>query len=153
MTALNCKEVRELLPLGLAGYQAAGVAQHLATCPECRAEAEVIARLRQTAPAVPAGLETRVLGAVRARTVRRTWRSPRQLALAATLAAAVIGGTLLMRVIDQGNSPPAAADSAGPGGQPSVPLPVLEDPALYGGSVLSNLTEAELESLLTRIES
>jgi hypothetical protein len=153
MTALTCEQVRELLPLGLAGYRAAGVTQHLATCPKCRADGELIARLRRATPAAPAGLDARVLGAIRARPVRRPWPNPRQLALAATLAAAVIGGTLLVRVLDQGSSPPAAAGSAGSGGQPLVPLPVLEDPALNGGSVLSNLTEAELESLLTRIES
>lgn len=151
MKALTCEEVRELLPAP--GGEAGEVTHHLAGCAECRAEAALLASLRASAPAVPAALEQRVLGAVRARPLRRAWAGTRQLALAATLAAAVIGGGLVMRALDQGRDRPVSAGSS-PTGEPNGgTLPVLEDPAVYGGSALSSLTEAELESLLNRMGS
>jgi predicted anti-sigma-YlaC factor YlaD len=154
MTALSCEQVRDLLPDWATGREVALVAEHLASCPHCRAEASTVAALRNASPEAPAGLEAMVIRAIRARPARRAWRNTRQLALAATLVGAVIGGSLLIEVLGNQDRelPPAASAGAGTASAGSL-LPVLEDPALYSGSVLSNLTEAELESLLARMES
>ncbi|NJD09076.1 MAG: hypothetical protein FIB01_01080 [Gemmatimonadetes bacterium] len=151
MRTLTCEQVRELLPEHLAESPDSSVAQHLATCFECRAEAKLLAAVQGAVPRVPAGLEAKVLQRVRLRPGPRAWLGTRQLALAATLAAAVIGGSVLLRSLGPGQHRPTDPPSA-PATRAGA-LPVLEDPAVYGGSVLSNLTDTELESLLTRMES
>jgi hypothetical protein len=153
MTALGCEQVRDQLPDYVSGGKLAGVGEHLASCSDCRAEAGLLAALRNASPQAPPGLEARVLHATRARTVPRAWGSARQLAVAATLVGAVIGGSLLLQTVGSGDPRPTATGNGSAGESPEALLPVLEDPVLNGSSVLSNLTDAELESLLARMES
>jgi len=153
MTVLTCERVQDLLPDVADGSLDAALERHLAGCPECRAEAALLRRLRAATPPVPMPLESRVLRAVRIRPLRRTWAGPRPLAIAATLSAALIGGVLIVERLANGPDSPAF-----PGPQPDDPttgafLPVLEDPAVSGASVLPHLTEDELESLLSSMES
>jgi hypothetical protein len=154
MNTHACEQVRENLPEWVAGGVQPVVDEHLAACPDCRAEAELLRAIRNAAPAAPAGLEARVLAAARARPLPRAWRSTRQLAVAATMVGAVIGGSLLLQVIGSAHD---GAREGGSGTSASVaadaPLPVLDDPVVNGGSLLSSLTEAELEALLARMES
>jgi hypothetical protein len=148
MTVPGCEQVRDQLPDWVAGRQSPGVGAHLVDCLACRAEVELLVSLRSASPPLPAGLEARVLEATRARLPLRVWGNTRQLALAAALVGAIIGGSLLIEALGQrGTRQGAPAEAA------STMLPVLEDPALFGGSVISNLTEAELESLLARMGS
>jgi len=154
MTTLSCAQVRDMLPEWAAGNQPSGVALHLSACPDCRAEAELLSALRAVTPAAPPALEARVLRATRIRPAPRAWANARQLAFAATLVGAVIGGSLLVDVLTRQDDGLPSSETATAGSEVArILLPVLEDPALTGGSVLSNLTETELESLLARMES
>jgi len=155
MKPLSCEQVRDLLPdwdsRTPSGDSRTAMAAHLEGCANCRAEAALLAGLRRSLPAVPATLEWRVLNATRRPPARR-WLTVRQLAVAATLAVAVLGGSLLIEVAARraGDGP---APAITPGISAGVLLPGLEDPILVGRSVLPSLTEAELESLLARMES
>lgn len=151
MTRITCERARDLIPDEPAGLSGAGSRQaleeHLAECAECRAEADVVRAVRRAVVPVPANLESRVLASAHGRATAR-WGTTGQLAMAATLAAAVLGGTLLFRGLEERSEPAAEAS---PGEAATVPL--LEDPLLRGGSVLGQLTEAELQILLERLES
>jgi hypothetical protein len=152
MNVASCEQVRELLPELIAERLAPalrrGVEGHLAGCAECRAEHAILALVAEARPVPPAGLEARVLAAQRvAPRVRPPWGSPGQLAMAATLAAAVIGGALLLDggLLRQRTSAPTDSGVA-------VLLPEVVDPLLQG-SLLPELTEAELEALLAEMDS
>ena len=79
MSTFDCGEARERLPelaSGRLGAEAAvEVEAHLETCGECRAEFELVRLLHGSTPVAPAGLDARVVAALRARrtTVRRPW--------------------------------------------------------------------------------
>lgn len=153
MNVASCEQVRELLPELIAGRLApalrGGVERHLAECAQCRVERAILALVAEARPAPPAGLEARVLAAQRVvPRARPRWGSPGQLAMAATLAAAVIGGALL---IDGGGLRRPTGVSAGDSGV-AVLLPQVVDPLLQG-SLLPELTEAELEALLAEMDS
>lgn len=155
MTSLSCDRVHDLLPEYAAGALDAVrrglVDEHLAFCAACRAESELVAQVRASSLAVPAALEGRVVAAVRGRPAARRWGTPGQLAAAATLAAAVIGGALYFE--GGRNGPIASSGTSAPGASESSVLPGVERPPLVGGSVLGDLTEAELQVLLDRMES
>lgn len=150
MKDLTCARVRDLLPELMAGILDAAhrdtLNAHLQRCSECAAEARLVAAMAAASVPVPSGLEARVLAAVHTRPVVRPWAAPGRLALAATVAAAVIGGSLLFE-----------SNREGPQPNPAVPplaeeaIPTLRDPLLGGGSVLAELTEAELEALLEQM--
>jgi predicted anti-sigma-YlaC factor YlaD len=153
MNVASCEQVRELLPELIAERVApalrGGVERHLAGCAECRAEHAILALVAEARPVPPVGLEARVLAAQRvAPRVRPRWGSSGQLAMAATLAAAVIGGALL---IDGGVLRQRTGAPAGDSGV-AVLLPEMVDPLLQG-SLLPELTEAELEALLAEMDS
>lgn len=155
MTSLSCDRVQDLLPEYVAGaldpVRRDQIGEHLAICAECRAENEIVARVRASSVSVPPALEGRVMAAVRRRPGSRRWATPGRLAAAATLAAAVIGGALYF---DAGRSGPlASSDPALPVVGESSVLPGVDRPPLVGGSVLGDLTDAELQVLLDRMES
>lgn len=155
MMILTCDRVQDLLPElargGLDGTERAALEAHLEDCAECRAEYDVVRAVSASVPAVPGALAARVLSATRARPRARRWGSPGQLAAAATLAAAVIGGALLF---DGGGAPrPAPQSESEPAAAAEVAVPMLDDPVLRGGSLLGDLTEAELQALLEKMES
>src|SRR5690606_32290905 len=97
MNPYDCEAIRDLLPSLTRGemlpHEETLAELHLETCAPCREEAAIVRLLQSTLAPVPDGLETRVLAAVR----RRSWLRgrPARLAMAATLAAAVIGGSLV----------------------------------------------------------
>lgn len=163
MTIHDCEAVRDLLPLRASGrlddVRARAVGDHLDGCGDCRAELAVLRAVAATTPVAPAGLEARVLTGlavpqtpVRTRLAsgRRRWvgLAPAPLAAAATFAAALLGGVLLYDRLDV---PPAAppvvevdatlAWAAGAG-----------DPLVQGATTLAELTDEELEQLLTEME-
>jgi predicted anti-sigma-YlaC factor YlaD len=148
MNHYDCDAIRDLLPALVRGellpYDTASAEQHLDGCATCRAEAGIVRLLQESLAPVPAGLEARVIGAVRRRSSRR-W-TPVRLAMAATLAAAVLGGSV---VFDRMTS----RDTAEVGSDPYVlSWAAAEDPLLHGGSELQQLSEEELEVLLIELD-
>ena len=79
MSQTECGTVREFLPdyaAGRLGAEQLGVVEaHVPSCPECRAEVELIRMLLDAPPAVPDRLADEVVSAVRTsrRPVRRPW--------------------------------------------------------------------------------
>jgi predicted anti-sigma-YlaC factor YlaD len=144
MNSFDCEAIRDLLPSltrgELLSHEATLAQLHLDSCAACRAEAEIVRVLQTTLTPVPAELEARVLTAVRRRGLLRG--RPARLALAATLAAAVIGGSLIY-------------DRAGVTSDldvEAVSWAAAQDPLLHGGSQLSELSMEELEMLLAELD-
>ena len=80
MSETGCERAREAIPDFVAGRLPAEVRAaievHLGTCAECREEAELVALLTASRPAVPPGLARRIEAAVRvvpSGAVRRPW--------------------------------------------------------------------------------
>ena len=152
MTNLHCEYVREVYPDVLHGSAdastATAVRAHIAGCAECRAEAELTEQLRRAAVEVPAGLHERVVAGLS--TPARGRRFPvRHLAFAATLAAALIGGSLLL---DSMRSPGSRAATQPPGAG-GLGVITVEAAMVTGTGSLQDLTVEELEQLLGEIES
>jgi anti-sigma factor RsiW len=170
MNGYDCDSVRDLLPQhasgGLGTLDADRVRTHLAFCTECRAEAELVELIQSTLDPLPDGFEARVLAAVhqnairpvgapspatpRTRTVRQ-WPVP--FALAATIAAAVVGGVVVLERAGArltGND--TAFDSDAPG-MSILSWAAADDAMLHGGTVLQELTVEELEQLLEELDS
>lgn len=145
MNNLNCEYVREVYPDVLNETADAAtvtaVRAHIARCADCREEAAMLEQLYRLRVPVPAGLPERVVSQIKTNAKPRSWHG-RNLALAATVAAAVIGGAILL---DPGRS--ADPSSAGLG------FVTVEDAMVSGTSSLRDLTVEELEVLLGEIES
>ena len=152
MNEFNCEYVREVYPDVLHGQAeaatVAAVRAHLDACAECREEAELIELLLSVRQQVPAGLHDRVVTTLQ--TAPRRSRFPRKyMALAATLAAALIGGSLLLDTT-QPTDPRAGAESPKNGGLGVI---TVEAAMVTGTGSLQDLTVEELEQLLGEIES
>ena len=154
MREITCDWVRDRLPdrldSRLDDIAEVAVTGHLATCDECRAEALVLALLR-TPVAVPAGLETRVLRAVRSQraVTPLRFRSTRHLAMAATVAFALITASLLARQESERPEDGLPTDTPETAG---LVWSAYEDPLLPGGAGLHALSVAELELVLQEME-
>jgi hypothetical protein len=146
MTNLNCEYVREVYPDVLNNtadtLTAAAVRAHLAGCGECREEAELLDLIHSDRVDVPAGLHERVMSGVQVDHLRRR-PYVRHLALAATVAAAVIGGSILFESAEP--EPVRSVDGLG--------FVTVEAAMVSGASSLQDLTVEELEQLLGEIES
>ena len=146
MNHLNCEYIRDVYPDVLHGKvdaaTAADVRAHLAGCADCREEAALIEHVHAVSITAPIGLEQRILAHVSTRATSRTSRL-RHLAFAATVAAAVIGGALLL---DRGERPVQAASQG-------LGFVTVEDAMVSGTSSLQDLTIEELEQLLGELES
>lgn len=152
MSNLNCEYVRDVYPDVLNGQADAALVQsvraHIAACAECRAEIAVIEAINAHGLLVPAGLEERVLNA--ARQPQPRWRIGRSdLAMAATLAAALIGGSIIMETRIPESSPPTAAKPAAHG----IGTVSVEAAMLSGKTSLEDLSVEQLETLLGELES
>ena len=144
MNRYDCGAIRDLLAPLVRGemlpHEAASAQLHLDECAECRAEGEIVRLLQESLASVPDGLETRVLTAVRRRNLM--WGRPARLALAATLAAAVIGGPLMF---DRSRGDSVSDLDA-------VSWAAARDPLLHGHSELPELSVEELEVLLEELD-
>jgi hypothetical protein len=156
MMNLNCEYVRDVYPDVVNGTAAKSLEQevraHLADCDECRAEAALVDALRAQHIAVPAGLHERVARAV-AEPPRRGWRlRPSDVAMAATLAAALLGGGLYMQSQNHAEAPAKATAvlRAPAHGLGSVGV---EDAMMSGKSSLDDLSIEQLEKLLGEVQS
>lgn len=155
MMIYDCETTRDLLPLlplrRLDAAAAAAVDVHVARCDECAAELRLVITLQQTLASVPPGLEARVIGAVRRVTPSRRW-NPGRLAMAATLAAALIGGSVVFErtgYLQNDAAPMISLET----GTSSVSWDAEHHPLLHGGSTLQELSVEELELILAELES
>ncbi|HEU4648491.1 MAG TPA: zf-HC2 domain-containing protein [Gemmatimonadales bacterium] len=159
MILLDCDRVRDLLPDYAAGRlepaTVAAVEAHLRSCDECRGESAIIGLLARHPAPLPGGLEARVLAATAPR--RRVPYVPASALLAASVAAALLGGvTILRHTRGPEAAPPAAgAAAAGVDGRGlMMRLPGSADDGLAAGSAsLDDLSEDELQSLLKELNS
>jgi predicted anti-sigma-YlaC factor YlaD len=148
MNQHTCAHTKDLIPGYLAERlsqaEAESVRSHIDTCEDCRAEADLIGRLRLTTPRPPVGLSASVSkglrGAPAPGTSRRWW-----LAAAATVVFAVGMGLIRERV---------------PGGPLSEALGVMvaeqvddefwpgDETLVAGGLVWDDLSDEEMTALL-----
>jgi predicted anti-sigma-YlaC factor YlaD len=144
MNPYDCEAIRDLLPALVRGqmlpHEETLAQLHLDACAQCSAEADIVRMLRTTLAPVPAGLEARLIAAVRRRSFLRG--RPARLALAATLAAAVIGGALMYDRTGVGMDLDIEA----------VSWAAAQDPLLHGGSELHELSVEQLELLLEELD-
>jgi predicted anti-sigma-YlaC factor YlaD len=153
MTNLNCEYVREVYPDVLNGSANAdtssAVRTHLASCADCRAHAALLTQLHAALVDVPAGLHERVLAGVKA--VPRARRlGTNHYVLAATLAAALIGGSLFLNRTRTAETPTAVAAQREATGLGVI---TVEAAMMTGTGSLQDLTVEELEQLLGEIDS
>jgi anti-sigma factor RsiW len=156
MNHYDCDTIRDLIPALVRGellpHETASAEHHLQTCAECREERALVTLMQNVLVPVPAGLEARVVMAVRSRphVAPRQW-VPARLAMAATLAAALLGGTVVFNrmYLDQ----PAAESVAASDEADDLSWAAAELPMLHGGADLEELTVEELERLLAELES
>jgi predicted anti-sigma-YlaC factor YlaD len=145
MTIWTCDVVRDAYPDALNGRLDAMrvdmIRAHVASCDECRSEIEVLDAIHAQSLPVPAGLEERVL--VAALQPRRPhWQSRGILSLAATVALALIGGSILVQTT---NTEKRATRPVG--------FVSVENAMLTGKASLDDYSVAELEQLLEEIDS
>jgi anti-sigma factor RsiW len=144
MNRYDCETIRDQLPALVRGemlpHEAARVEQHLDECDACRAEEKIVRLLHATLAPVPVGLEARVIAAVRRRAGRRI---PERLALAATVAAAVLGTSFFVQRMQESRATPDLN---------AVSWAAAEDPLLHGRSELHQLSVEELELLLAELD-
>lgn len=152
---LNCEYVRDTYPDVLHGAVDDALAQriraHVAECAECRVEVALIDAIHAERLVVPPGLEQRTAHAATAR--RPRWRvSASTVAMAATLAAALIGGSLIMN--SQNDQPAAVPAAAGRAPNAAGIGAVGVDAAMMSGkSSLDDLSVEQLEKLLGEMQS
>jgi anti-sigma factor RsiW len=159
MTGYDCNTVRDLIPAHvrneLLPHEAAAAASHLAGCNSCAEEAAVVKLVYAAQPLVPAGLEARVLLAVRRPAPRQPW-APGRLAVAATVAAALLGGGLVLEragLLRSWLDPSSAVVTLDATEASTFSWAAAEDPLLHGSSALQQLSVEELELLLAELES
>ncbi len=180
---MTCDRIQDLLPDLAAGTVAEGTATllraHLRDCNECAAEWALIEALRDEAVAAPPELAARISATLATRTVAAVpakrpgqW-GPRHLAVAATVAVAMIGGAIAsdqfrntvkpavtVSSIDSASAavvrpdtqnrtaPNATSSSPAAAGYAPIVEPVL---GTGSGSVVAELTEAQLVALLAEM--
>ena len=154
MKPVNCEHVQDRLPdlVGrrLNALEAASVQAHLQTCGDCRAELNVVSAVASARLNVPASLESRIGQAVRGRAPARA-RWP--LALAASIAVAVIGGSaILAPLLNESDTPESAVpvELAEPS---SAGWFSVDDAFISGASSLGDLTDEELKQLLVELDT
>ena len=152
MRRYDCDAVRDLLPALVRGelrpQERADAEAHVQACADCREELGVVRLVQSALAPLPASLEARVLLAVRAAPLaQRRAVSGKRLALAAAIAAAVIGGSAVFIALTQRTGGPLVRDAS------QFSWAAAEDPMLHGQSQLQELTEEELEIVLAELDS
>jgi hypothetical protein len=150
----DCATTRDVLPAFvhrlLAPEEHVRTELHLDACADCREEEAVLRLLALPAEPAPAALHARVLGAIR---MRRPRYAPARLAMAATVAAAILGGAVVIERLLPGRPGPqplatlAQEEHAAP-----VSWAVELDPLLFGGPAFEQLSVEELEFILTELD-
>lgn len=160
-------EMRDLLPDlargALAGPELAAVEQHLASCAACRDELALVRSAQAALSATPPVDVSRIAAAVaQARVVRR--HSTRRVWLAAASVVAILGAALLATTVVRGpvapHLPPVVVEGPtratptprGPTDPVRSTTPQVPGPELVVGGGLSDLADADLESLLRIVD-
>jgi anti-sigma factor RsiW len=155
MNQLDCVYVRDIYPDVLNGGADDALAQrvhaHVAQCADCRAEIALVNAIHAETLVVPAGLEARVTRVLRQPPVR-WWVSPGAIGLAATLGAALIGGSIFMRAQLNAPTPTPAASVRAPAAH-GLGAVGVDDAMLSGKSSLDDLSVEQLEQLLGEVQS
>ena len=154
MSHLSCEYVRDVYPDVMNGIADAALIQsvraHIAECDDCRADVALLEALHAHQPSVPGSLHERVATAVAQRRGRQRF-SRSNMAMAATLAAALIGGSVILQTQQRAAGRPETTRQA------EAPLGVgfvgVEDAVLSGQGSLDDLSVEQLEKLLEEIES
>ena len=153
MNELNCEYVRDVYPDALNGQAdaalSAAVRAHVAQCADCREEAEAVAAIFAGSLLAPAHLHERVMNQYSAGESPRVGRM-RYAALAATVAAALIGGSIWWN--QTGNTDTQAVVVNEPAA-PDLGAVTVEAALVSGKQSLQDLSIEELEQLLGEIES
>jgi hypothetical protein len=152
MKPLTCETVRDLVPdlpgRRLDHFEDAAVRAHLRGCADCQVEYELVSAIAAARLTVPAGLSERVVqGALN----RRAGSWTGVTALAASITVAVLGGSLLLQQMlprTETLRPPVVEVSEVGAGWLGV-----EDAFVSGAASLRDLSEAELEKLLSELGS
>ena len=143
MNRFDCEAIRDQLASLTRGemlpHEATLAELHLDGCAECRAQADIVRLLQGSLAPVPEGLESRVITALRRRRVLRS--APARLAMAATVAAAVLGGVMVQQRLARDTVDVEAVSWA-----------AVRDPMLHGDSELHQLSVEELEMLLEELD-
>lgn len=150
---LDCAWVSDRLPLRgagvMSGEEEARLEWHLATCAECRAQAEFVARLQQARSEPPAFLVQSVLARHAQRHQRRrrpAWSFAGMSLSAAAVAVAALGVGVLWH---RSSSPDVGWDLAL---DPDSPSLYGEEWLVAGGPMLEALSDDDLRALLTEME-
>ncbi|MEX2281468.1 MAG: zf-HC2 domain-containing protein [Gemmatimonadota bacterium] len=153
MKSLNCDHVRDVLPDLLSGrlssVEGAAVRTHVQNCVECQVELDLATAVAAARLSIPAGLHARVVNATR---TRRTAAWSGRMTLAAGIAVAVVGGSVLLA---QFRTVPDVVDPI----DVSVTEPIqhgagwwsVEDAFVSGTASLRDLSEDELKKLLVEL--
>jgi anti-sigma factor RsiW len=154
MNEVNCEYVRDVYPDVLNGQADAALATavraHLARCAECREETEAVDAIFAGSLVAPAGLHERVMKEFATQPGHRRSSGLRYITIAATVAAALIGGSLLWnRTADNAGQPVVINESR----EPDLGVVTVEAALVSGTESLQDLTVEELEQLLGEIES
>jgi predicted anti-sigma-YlaC factor YlaD len=153
MTPSNCEYVRDVLPELVAGtlssVDEAALRSHLQSCADCQAELELVTAVSRARLTVPDGLHARVVSASRN---RRTPAWSGRMTVAASIAIAVIGGSVLLMQRDAvpDVAVPKAVQSEPPAESGAGWLSV-EDAFVSGTASLRDLSEDELKTLLSEL--
>ena len=155
MTTTNCENVRDIYPDILHGAvdaaTSARVRAHIASCDECAAECALLDALYAQPVVVPSGLEARVSQAVKRVKPMRWYIGRGQLAMAATLAFALIGGSAILQMQQREEVQSPAPTTVAPA--PHIGAVGVEDAMLSGKSSLDDLSVEQLKKLLGEIQS
>ena len=155
---MNCETIRDMLPdlaSGTLDHATSSLLHaHIAGCAGCAAEWRIVQSVHGGAMAVPADLVAGIAAAVARRAgTTGTRRHVRHYAMAAAIAFTLFGGLLAVQQLgdraSMGNrADPIAAPAVG-----SAAFPVTTDPLVGNQSAVSELTEEQLEALLTEMDS
>lgn len=151
MNETDCERAREAIPDFVAGHLVAGVRAeiqaHLDTCADCREEADLVALLVASRPAVPPGLSRRIEAAVRVAPtaeVQRPWWG----LVAAAVAALALGIGVASHQDRTGSDLPAyVADTE------TETLWLSDDGLIAGAPALDALSDDALVQLLDEMGS
>lgn len=159
---MSCGEIQDLLPDRAAGRleptRVEAIDGHLADCPDCSAVFEAVRGLAATRPTVPAGLEARILAAVRnagadevvLAPTRRRWRFTPVWGLAAAAVLALAIGLPVVSNSDSGEDPEVGVLALAEEGVAGVWLD--DDLMIAGAPAVSELSDEALATLLEELE-
>jgi anti-sigma factor RsiW len=172
MSAEDCDRIREVLPewiLGTLGPESGSdVTRHLATCPDCSREEEVLRRLLSVRPSPPEGLAARIQARLKEEMaldpepdstpapgdVIPLFRRHRWAPTWALSAAAVVILSLGIGIVWNGAEIPEVGQGSSQAAteEPAPEAWLWDDGMVAGAPVYDGLTDDQLETLIEELE-